>query len=320
MVKLMNKLSVVIPHYNDMENLERLISTIPKNGISIIVVDNTPFLSLENFSAIQEKNPNIKFYKSPNQGAGLARNLGIAKAETEWIVFADADDFFMPDFFRVVSSYFESDSDIIYFSPMFETEIVNPKDYRWSYKKMIRKFIDNPTKENEWKIRLTFDVPWSKMLRRQYILDKQLEFDDTKKQNDTIFAQKAGIFADKVIISNEVIYCAVDNNKSITHQLSKPYFEDALSVKIRSYNLKMKLINKKFLRNYNDLIYIEPIMTIIKSFKIYKEIAYTYKTYQIFREHNIPVFSFTVLHICLNKLTEKLISVVLSKLGKQTIK
>ena len=298
----MNRLSVIIPHFNDIENLERLLWTIPTNGISVIVVDNTPFLTLEHFSTIREKNPNVKFYKSPRNGAGAARNFGLAKAKTEWVVFADADDFFMPDFFQIVSSYFESDYDIVYFSPKFESKVLNPKDYRWSYAKMIHKFIDNPTKENEWRVRLTFDVPWSKMLRRQYILDKHLEFDNTKKQNDTIFSQKAGIFAAKVLISDEVIYCAVDNDKSITYQLSKSYFEDALGVKIRSYNLKMKLLNKEILKKSNDLIYIEPIMTIIKSFKLYKETNYTYKIYKKFRENNISVISFIVLRICLYKL------------------
>ena len=47
----------------------------------------------------------IKLFSQKNQGPSSARNLGIEKAQNEWLIFLDADDVMMPDALEQFSYY-----------------------------------------------------------------------------------------------------------------------------------------------------------------------------------------------------------------------
>src|SRR5690606_20556783 len=54
----------------------------------------------------------IKLYTHPNhenRGAGASRNLGIEKAQCDYIAFLDADDFFAPNRFNKTAEIFKNE-------------------------------------------------------------------------------------------------------------------------------------------------------------------------------------------------------------------
>ena len=90
---------VVIPVFNGQDTIVAAINSVLTGQGSwvrrIIVVDDG---SHDNTAAIirQLGSPLIELVRTPNQGVARARNLGIEKANADWIAFLDADDLWMP--------------------------------------------------------------------------------------------------------------------------------------------------------------------------------------------------------------------------------
>lgn len=90
-------ISVIIPVYNNEETIERCISSIINQtykNIEIIVIDDGSIdKSWTNINKINYKN--IQKVKTKNCGVSHARNLGLKLAKGKYIMFCDADDYFI---------------------------------------------------------------------------------------------------------------------------------------------------------------------------------------------------------------------------------
>lgn len=102
------RISVIIPIYNAERHLEECLDSCLKQAlgqIEIICVndgstDNTEKI-LERYSAAYT---NIIVLNQKNQGAGAARNLGMAHARGEFVAFMDSDDYY-PDQYALKRLY-----------------------------------------------------------------------------------------------------------------------------------------------------------------------------------------------------------------------
>ena len=92
------KVSVIIPVYNAAEFLGQGLDSLLNqtlHDIEIICVnDGSSDKSLEILKEYEKKDSRIKVIDQENQGAGAARNNGMAIAQGEYLSFLDADDFF----------------------------------------------------------------------------------------------------------------------------------------------------------------------------------------------------------------------------------
>lgn len=97
-------ISAVIPAYNAEAYIERAIVSIVNQSDSvheIIVVDDGSTDQTESvIHKLRRKYGYIKFFKQENAGASAARNLGISKAEGDWVLLLDADDECAPTLIR----------------------------------------------------------------------------------------------------------------------------------------------------------------------------------------------------------------------------
>ena len=110
--------SIIIPHYDIPDLLMRCLKSIPvSKEIQVIVVDdNSPEADtyLEKYPELSR--PYLEFIRTTKGGgAGYARNIGLEHAKGEWLLFADADDFFVEDMYDIISSNTDSKADVIYF-------------------------------------------------------------------------------------------------------------------------------------------------------------------------------------------------------------
>jgi len=85
--------SVVIPHFNDLERLrlcyDRLLGqSWPRERFEIVVADNNSKCGLD---AVQAAAPEAVVVPAPVQGAGPARNAGVSASRGEVIAFIDSD-------------------------------------------------------------------------------------------------------------------------------------------------------------------------------------------------------------------------------------
>lgn len=92
------RISVVIPHFNDLDNLKICLSclmqqTLPHDQFEIIVADNNSDLGLDVLQSIVAEitNQKAKVIAAPIQGAGEARNAGVFASKSEILAFTDSD-------------------------------------------------------------------------------------------------------------------------------------------------------------------------------------------------------------------------------------
>lgn len=102
----MNKVSVIIPFYNNIDQLLIAVNSVKKQtyqNIEIILVDDG---SEEDFTDIIENikkgsNVEIKHIKQKNSGPGLARQKGLNLATGKYIQYLDSDDEILPNKLKV---------------------------------------------------------------------------------------------------------------------------------------------------------------------------------------------------------------------------
>ncbi|WP_343616139.1 glycosyltransferase family A protein [Flavobacterium sp.] len=108
-------LSVIIPVYNCERFIEKAVLSAaqqPEVTEIVIVNDGSTDDSQKVLEELQKKYPIVKIYHHPNQsnqGRSASRNLGIQKAEGDYIAFLDADDFYLADRFVNDKKMFEAD-------------------------------------------------------------------------------------------------------------------------------------------------------------------------------------------------------------------
>lgn len=238
-------LSIVIPHYNSVRPLKKLLSTIPeRKEIQIIVVDDN---STENLEELQEivcsRGEQILFLKneSGKNSAGRCRNIGMGKADGKWLLFADADDYFMPDFYNALLPHFDSDADIVWFVPTswdLDTQKVSNRHLR--YQKLVEDYLVGQSRSTEIKLRYMEEAPWSKIIRRSLAAGRNIQFDETLVANDIMFSVRCAYAAGKVAASKKIIYCVTKQKGTLTTAVNKEKFYIRLNVFLDKYHFLKK--------------------------------------------------------------------------------
>lgn len=248
----MKELSIIIPHYNSVNSLEKLLSTIPlSEKIQVIIIDdNSNEISKKKLLELKQKyNDRIEllFNDRKIKGAGTCRNIGLDYAKGKWILFADADDYFINGFFKVISKYLNSDFDVVFFTPTsVETDTGNLSDRHLLFENLINEYLQFG-KEKELLLRYRYVVPWSKLIRRSFLDKYKITFDEVISANDVMFSTKVGYYMQKFTVSKEVIYCVTKSKGSLTTINSYEIFMTRLLVFVNYYNyLKSRLTKHDF--------------------------------------------------------------------------
>ncbi len=199
--------SIIIPHKNCPDLLQRCIDSVPeRKDTEIIVVDDNSDPSKVDFLHFPGSDRgNVKLiFTKEGKGAGYARNVGMDAAQGKWLLFADADDVFVKNALdSEMDKQIDSDADIIFFDVDWVNVDTGDIRRNWKRKKMIMKG-DKETIVN-W-FRYASRQPWGKMLKKKLIIGNNIRFSETVAGNDNYFSLLSGFFANTVHISHVVIY------------------------------------------------------------------------------------------------------------------
>jgi len=175
--------SIIIPHHNQPQLLQRLLASIPqRTDIQTVVIED-----------------------AEGRGAGWARNQGLLRAEGEYVIFADSDDCFQPAFSTLLDSVLEETADIIYFNADSIEEDTAAPSWRADHINWMMKQPDAQHRR-ELLLRHTFTEPWCHVLRLDFIRRHNLRFDETPIVNDAWFVTQAGFYAERISIYDIVAY------------------------------------------------------------------------------------------------------------------
>jgi glycosyltransferase involved in cell wall biosynthesis len=92
--------SVIIPAYNASKFIQETLNAVIQQthrDLEIIVVDDGSTDDTARIvKGVQKEDSRVTLYRQANQGASVARNLGIEKSKGDFIAFLDADDLWHP--------------------------------------------------------------------------------------------------------------------------------------------------------------------------------------------------------------------------------
>lgn len=253
-------LSIIIPHFNSSLMLQKLLLTIPVANIQVIVVDDCS--REEEFKHVVDlkHTHNFELYLNDGtKGAGACRNIGLEKAIGDWVLFSDADDFFMPQMFDVISGFFNTHNDVVYFIPTSVFVDTNQLANRHqAIQERLSAYIDKPNRKNELILRYKVVTPWSKLFNRKFLLENGLKFDEVIASNDVMFSLKAAYAMKRFDVSRSVIYTVTRGKGSLTVNLSREVYESRLNVFIAQDKFLRKVLSKKEYEQlgYSGLAYV----------------------------------------------------------------
>lgn len=212
------EISIVIPNNNSLQLLHRMIASIPdEERYQIIIVDNSPTPLSEADIIAQRHNVEV-YYSDPQRGAGGARNEGLQHAQGQWLLFADADDFYTPEAFSAIEPYLNSQHDIVYFGwTSCFSDTLEPANRNY----VINQYIDIYLKGDDTRLRYYWDSPCSKLVRTSLVRQHNVQFEEVPAGNDMGFAVRIGTYAHSVTANPTPVYCATILPTSIIHTKSK---------------------------------------------------------------------------------------------------
>ncbi|MDR4935303.1 glycosyltransferase family 2 protein [Rossellomorea marisflavi] len=233
--KPMAKVSIIVPTYNTEEFLKECIDSIIGQTFKffeIIIVDNgsddNSFQIAQQLSATYDF---VRSYRYPEGGVGGARNFGISKATSDYLMFIDGDDVIAQDALEnLYAKVFEN--------PGIDVVVGNLVKYRrdgisyFPEFQLIhsREIVINSIKE--FHVLLKSQTPTNKLFRREHLETNKLRFPESLVHEDLYFTTLAVVTSKKTAIIKDVVYYYRKfEQESITLKDNEPYyFKDRLTI------------------------------------------------------------------------------------------
>ncbi len=198
----MNKVSIIVPIYNEENNLrkciESLINQTYKNLEIILINDGSTDNSKEIIDSYKDKR--IVAIHKKNTGIGDTRNTGIDKSTGDYIMFVDSDDYIELNCVEILlKNLNENKSDLVISNYYLDTP---SKTYEMNLK------IFNSINIKEdcdllCKINLS---PWIKLYKKDLLINNSNRFPINLKYEDVPFVVEAVIRAGKISFVPNYLY------------------------------------------------------------------------------------------------------------------
>lgn len=242
--------SFIIPHKNTPDLLRRCLYSIPhRDDLQIIVVDDNSDpakVDFEQFPGIEDERVEVYLTKE-GKGAGYARNVGISHAIGIWLVFADADDWYLDNLADVMDRYIDSQFDMLVFRQKRVDINGNAKDCK--YDKMFETALNTGNLDA---IKYFYACPVARFVKRDLVESNNIKFQQVRYSNDVMFSLKVSLAAKEIKIVDEQIYCVFESENSLTRNNNN----------FKNYYVRTKVALDvcKYLRSIGDKFDYSPIL------------------------------------------------------------
>ena len=207
--------SVIIPAYNAASFIKRAVASIDSQDYDsweIIIVENGSTDDTYEI-ACSLANDKIHVFQS-EKGVSNARNLGIEKAQGDWIIFLDADDEILPGSLRSMKHDFDGDNALV--SYRYEHNVTSGKVTSYFGCEEVSTYLieclQDPTQRGN---------STAVLFNRRFLLDNDLRFDqDLSHAEDALFLIKAISKANSVKDRELSIYRVIPNENSAVRNMS----------------------------------------------------------------------------------------------------
>ncbi len=187
----MPKVSVIVPIYNVEKYLEKCINSLLSQtleDIQIILVNDGSKDNSGNIAKEYGKNNKgrVIYVEKENGGLSDARNYGLKYATGDFIAFLDSDDYIEKNAYEeMYNKAIEENADYV------------ECDFIWEFPNKIRVDKQYPYKNKKEMLSFVRVVAWNKLIKRQLIIDNNLEFPKGLRYEDVEFTYKLIPFINK---------------------------------------------------------------------------------------------------------------------------
>ncbi len=221
-VEIMTNYSIIIPHKNIPELLERCLASIPqRDDVQVIVVDDgsdEKIVDFARFPGLGRKGVEVIFHKGAvgKNGAGVARNIGLDVAKGKWLVFADADDVFHPALGEAMDAHMNSEADIVFFR--HDSMDNDTREIVRINTKRLQTLDDFEKTGDDTRVRYFIWVPWGKFVRREMVEKTGIRYDEVRFSSSQMFSVRTGHAAQGIAYDPAIVYCNVRRQGSLIHE------------------------------------------------------------------------------------------------------
>lgn len=256
--------NILIPHKNDPMRLQRCLDSIPqRDDLRVIVVDDNSdpaIVDFANFPGYDRDDVELVFTKE-GKGAGYARNVGLEHANSDKILFADADDFFTYCFNDVLNEYSKDDSDVVFLNVCSIMEDTYLHSNRCAYKnKLIDGYLHKDPVKFEQLLRYDEGSPCSKIIKKTLIDEYQFTFEEVPIHDDVKFSYLIGHYAKMIKVDERAIYCISQSPTSISFTLTDNKYLTRMHVIgerdrfVRGLGLNLDCTGKFLMRTLSEIL------------------------------------------------------------------
>lgn len=277
------KISVIVPVYNTEKYLCRCINSILAQDFTdfelILVDDGSKDMSGLICNEYAKKDNRVKVYHKENGGVSSARNLGLNKAQGEFIAFIDSDDYVDSDYFSILMSGGNADLIVTGYKMLDKhNNIIDQYNYS---KSILSTRTDIANCLSKTLNQFTFRAPWCKLFSRDIIKRHAIYFNTQMKQSeDSVFLHIYLLYSNTIVLLNGIAYNYTTDTSSVYKRtLSESEYTYHINTCRQAYNNIAKHFNFRcidFERQYNkDLL--------ISYLRYISNRGYTLKGYSNFR-------------------------------------
>ena len=200
------KVSIIVPVFNAQDFLTECYNSIINQtykNIEVIFINDcssdNSYSILSNLSLISPFPCKI-INNNKNQGAAKSRNKGIQMSEGDYIFFMDVDDTITPD-----CIYLLTESANQFNNPDVICANFHSKDYTYKATNIIKYLSNNRDIRHTYFNHECYDMPWNKLIRRDYLLKNALFFENIYHE-DTPWSFKLALTAQSMVLLPQNTY------------------------------------------------------------------------------------------------------------------
>ncbi len=243
------KLSVIIPVYNVSDYIVPCLQSLLEqtlHDIEILLIDDhgqdNSIVLAQTFIA-QQQAKNIRILATPtNSGPGIARNVGIAAAQGEYIGFIDCDDYIAPEMFALLTTEADKQNADLCYCQIKRVGAVK--------KETVYKNLSQPADKRDLLLTLqTYAVTF--IYRRQWLLAEGIQFPAFRVAEDTNFLIKCILRANKFASVDKPLYLYRIHNASLTTTRDATRNQKRIEAFVR---LQEEVKAKQWDKGYEDVL------------------------------------------------------------------
>lgn len=242
--------TIIVPLYNSAIFLDKCIKSLQGqsyNNFEIILVDDgSQDDTLALCTSYAQRDSRVRVYTKKNEGQGVARNYGLARANNDFILYVDSDDYIEENTLLKVNNLInqEPDCDIVNF-------LIDFVDSHNKTHHQASKFSMSTMEGEDIFISAMLDrdilsSPCNKAYRRTFLVNNGILFPALRKNEDILYSRIVGFHAQKATFINETFYHALIRSGSTSRDFTSHNLKDSLSTinKLKEFLLEKRMMEK----------------------------------------------------------------------------